>query len=287
MKISRIYEESKKPVLSCEFFAPKTVTGFQNLYKVFNRLKEISPGFFSVTYGAGGSTARPTLDLVSKIQDEYGVTAMPHLTCVNHSKKYLEEYIYTIRQRGIENILALRGDMPGGGKFVPHPDGLNYASEVVELAGKFEHFSVGVAGHPEGHPDSISIEEDLLNLKKKLDAGANFVITQFFFNNDYYFKFVESAKAIGIDKPIIPGVIPFVNSELVMRFAKMNHTKIPVELHSKMLEAGSDKDKSTTLGVEQATAQCTELLESGVPGIHFYTLNNSKPSIAVIKELDL
>ena len=177
--------------------------------------------------------------------------------------------------------------MPGGGKFVPHPDGFDYASEVVELAGKFEHFSVVVAGHPEGHPDSISIEEDVLNLKKKLDAGADFVITQFFFNNDYYFEFVESAKAIGIDKPIIPGVIPFVNSELVMRFAKMNHTKIPGELHSKMLEAGSDKDKSTALGIKQATAQCAELLSSGVPGIHFYTLNNSKPTLAVIRDLDL
>ncbi len=287
MKISQIYEESKKPVLSCEFFAPKTETGFQKLYKAFDRLKEISPGFYSVTYGAGGSTARPTLDLVSKIQDEYGVTAMPHLTCVNHSKNYLEEYIDTIRKRGIENILALRGDMPGGRKFIPHPDGFDYASEVVALVGKFEHFSVGVAGHPEGHPDSISIEEDILNLKKKLDAGADFVITQFFFNNDYYFNLVESARAIGIDRPIIPGVIPFVNSELVMRFAKMNHTKIPGELHSKMLEAGSDKDKSTAIGVEQATAQCTELLKSGVPGIHFYTLNNSNPTLAVIRELDL
>jgi len=284
--ISELYHESKKHVISCEFFAPKTEEGLLNLYKVFNRLKQISPAFYSVTYGAGGGTAQPTMDIVCKIQDDFGITAMPHLTCVGHTAEYLSNYINDLKGRGIENILALRGDAPDGGKFNPIPGGLKYASEVVKLVDGFDHFSIGVAGHPEGHPESTSLEEDVQNLKNKLDAGADFVITQFYFDNQYFFDFVELARKIGIDKPIIPGIIPFVSAEHVMRFAKMNHTNIPEPLLAQMIDAGGDKKKSTKLGIRQAVGQCRELLDAGVPGIHFFTLNNSIPTINVIGQLN-
>jgi len=284
--ISELYNESKKPVISCEFFAPKTEEGLLNLYKVFDRLKQISPAFYSVTYGAGGGTAQPTMDIVCKIQDDFGITAMPHLTCVGHTSEYLSNYISDLKGRGIENILALRGDAPDGGKFNPIAGGLKYASEVVKLVDGFDHFSIGVAGHPEGHPESTSLEEDVQNLKNKLDAGADFVITQFYFDNQYFFDFVVLARKIGIDKPIIPGIIPFVSAEHVMRFAKMNHTNIPEPLLAQMLDAGGDKKKSTNLGIRQAVGQCKELLDAGVPGIHFFTLNNSIPTITVIAQLN-
>lgn len=287
MFISELYSDSKKPVISCEFFAPKTDAGFLSLYKVFDRLKQISPAFYSVTYGAGGGTAQPTMDLVCKIQDDFGITSMPHLTCVSHTQEYLSNYINKLKERGINNILALRGDTPGGGKFKPIPGGLKYASEVVKLVGEFEHFSIGVAGHPEGHPESTSLEDDVRNLKNKLDAGAGFVLTQFFFDNRYFFKFVELAKKTGIDQPIIPGIIPFVNAEHVMRFAKMNRTNIPDSLKAQMIEAGDNKEKSTELGIRQSVGQCKELLDAGVPGLHFYTLNNSIPTVKVIEQMNI
>lgn len=287
MYIPEFYRESKKPVISCEFFAPKTEAGNLNLYKVFDRLKQVSPAFYSVTYGAGGGTAQPTMDLVCKIQDDFGITAMSHLTCVSHTKEYLSNYVNDLKGRGINNILALRGDTPGGGKFSPIPGGLKYASEVVQLVGEFDHFSIGVACHPEGHPDSTSLDDDVKNLKIKLDAGADFAISQFFFDNQYFFKFVERTKKAGIDKPIIPGIIPFVNAELVMRFAKMNKTNIPEPLMAQMIEAVGDRERSTELGIRLALRQCRELLDAGVPGIHFFTLNNSNPTIKVVEQLDI
>lgn len=287
MKISDLYLNSDKPVISCEFFAPKTERGFQSLNKVFEKLKQASPAFYSVTYGAGGGTARPTLELVCKIQDEFGITSMPHLTCVNHSKEYLINYVLELKENGINNILALRGDMPGSDGFVPHPEGLRFAADVVGLVGELNHFCIGVAAHPEGHPDSTSLEEDIQYLKIKLDAGADFAITQFFFDNEFYFKFLEMARNIGIDKPIIPGIIPFINSNHVMKFAKINGTYIPDLLKEQMFEASDDRKRSTKLGVEQAVKQCRELLDSGVPGIHFFTLNNSKPTLSVLQRLGI
>ncbi len=285
MKISDLYRDNDKPVISCEFFAPKTELGFQNLYKVFAKLKQTSPAFYSVTYGAGGGTARPTLELVCKIQDDFGITSMPHFTCVNHSKEYLLKYMKELKMNGIVNILALRGDMPGGGDFRRHPDGLMYASEVVKLAAGMNHFCIGVAAHPEGHPESLSLEKDIQYLKNKLDAGADFAITQFFFDNNYYFKFVERAQNIGIKKPIIPGIIPFINANHVMKFAKLNGTHIYDDLKNQMIEAGDDREMSSELGINQAVRQCRELLDSGVPGIHFYTLNKSKPTLSVLKRV--
>ena len=285
MKIAELYRDSDKPVISCEFFAPKSDRGFQNLYKVFEKLKQASPAFYSVTYGAGGGTARPTLELVCKIQDEFGITSMPHLTCVNHSKEYLLSYVKELKDNGIDNILALRGDMPGGGKFMPHPEGLRFAADVVGLVGELNHFCIGVAAHPEGHPDSTSLEEDIKNLKNKLDAGADFAITQFYFDNKFYFKFVEMARNIGIEKPIIPGIIPFVNANHVMKFAKINKTHIPDNLKKQMIEAGDDRERASKLGITKAAELCRELLDSGVPGIHFYTLNNSRPTLSVLQRL--
>ncbi len=287
MKISDLYRESDNAVISCEFFAPKSEQGFKNLYKVFEQLKRTSPAFYSVTYGAGGGTARPTLELVCKIQDEFGITSMPHLTCVNHSKEYLLNYVRELKENGIDNILALRGDMPGGGEFMPHPEGLRFASDVVGLVGELSHFCVGVAAHPEGHPDATSLEEDIKNLKIKLDAGADFAITQFFFDNEFYFRLVKMARNSGIDKPIIPGIIPFINANHVMKFAKMNGTHIPDTLKKQMVEAVDDRERASELGIEQAVKQCRELLDRGVPGIHFFTLNNSKPTFSVLQRLGI
>ena len=285
MKISDLYRENDNAVISCEFFAPKSEKGFQNLYKVFEQLKQALPAFYSVTYGAGCCTARPTLELVCKIQDEFGITSMPHLTCVNHSKEYLLDYIHELKDNGINNILALRGDMPGGGSYISHTEELRFASDVVGLVSELNHFCIGVAAHPEGHPDSVSLEEDIKNLKIKLDAGADFAITQFFFDNEFYFKFVEMARNGGIDKPIIPGIIPFINANHVMKFAKMNGTHIPDALKKQMVEIGDDRKMAVELATSQAVGQCRDLLDRGVPGIHFFTLNNSKPTLSVLQRL--
>jgi methylenetetrahydrofolate reductase (NADPH) len=275
------------PCFSFEFFPPKTDEGAANLLKTLEELAPLEPGFVSVTYGAGGSTRDRTLGLVSEIKRTTGIEAMAHLTCVGHTRQELQEIIDRLFEAKIENILALRGDPPQGQKaFVPVAEGLNYAAELVELIRQRDHaICLGGACYPEGHLETPSREQDLKNLKRKVDAGLDFIITQLFFDNAFYFDFVERARRVGINIPIVPGIMPITNYEQLNRFVRMCGATVPMRLSLQLEKVKDDADAITQLGVAHATVQCMELLNRGVPGIHFYTLNRSPATRMIVSAL--
>jgi methylenetetrahydrofolate reductase (NADPH) len=286
MKIRNCLNPSN-PCFSFEFFPPKTEEGWTSLRQTLEELSALQPGFVSVTYGAGGSTRDKTLQLVSEIRSTTGIEAMAHLTCVGHNRAELKEIVDRLLESGIENILALRGDPPLGQKeFTPAPDGLRYASELVELIRTKDHtLCIGGACYPEGHVESNSRDEDLKNLKSKVDAGLDFVITQLFFDNAFYFDFVERARRIGINIPIVPGIMPITNYEQLNRFVRMCGATVPMRLSLQLEKVKDDPEAIRQLGVAHATVQCIELLSRGVPGIHFYTLNRSPAARMIVSAL--
>lgn len=275
------------PCFSFEFFPPKTDEGAANLMKTLEELAPLEPGFVSVTYGAGGSTRDRTLSLVTEIKRTTGIEAMAHLTCVGHTREELEEIIDRLFEAKIENILALRGDPPMGEKaFVPVPGGLSYAAELVELIRQRDHtICLGGACYPEGHIETPSREQDLKNLKAKVDAGLDFIITQLFFDNAFYFDFVERARRVGINLPIVPGIMPITNYEQLNRFVRMCGATVPMRLSLQLEKVKDNPDAIIQLGVAHATVQCMELLSRGVPGIHFYTLNRSPATRMIVSAL--
>ncbi|HME89889.1 MAG TPA: methylenetetrahydrofolate reductase [NAD(P)H] [Myxococcaceae bacterium] len=275
------------PCFSFEFFPPKTEEGAANLMKTLEELAPLEPGFVSVTYGAGGSTRDRTLSLVTEMKRTTGIEAMAHLTCVGHSREELDEVIDRLFEAKIENILALRGDPPMGQKaFVPVPGGLSYAAELVELIRQRDHaICLGGACYPEGHIETPSREEDLKNLKRKVDAGLDFIITQLFFDNAFFFDFVERARRIGINIPIVPGIMPITNYEQLNRFTRMCGATVPMRLSLQLEQVKDDPNAVIQLGVAHATVQCMELLSRGVPGIHFYTLNRSPATRMIVSAL--
>ncbi|MEM7308302.1 MAG: methylenetetrahydrofolate reductase [NAD(P)H] [Planctomycetota bacterium] len=277
------------PVFSFEFFPPKTDEGANNLMRAAAELKEmVSPDFISVTYGAGGSTRGRTLECVSRIQSELGVTAMAHLTCVGHTVDEIREVVGKLVGSGVENILGLRGDPPKGEvRFVPAAGGFSNASELIEFLA--DNYDVGIGGacYPEVHPESPSPEDDLRWTVNKVDAGAEFLITQLFFENQDYFSFVERAHAAGITVPITPGIMPITNVSQVKRFTGMCGARIPGALLERLNRYEDDPGSVMATGIEHAIDQCRNLLEQGAPGIHFYTLNKSQATrsiLAAIKE---
>ena len=279
---------AKEPCISFEFFPPKTEEGGVALLATIRELAELHPGFVSVTYGAGGSTRERTVDIVTQVRRETGVEAMAHLTCVGHGRKELRAILGRFREAGIDNVLALRGDPPKDQPtFTAAADGLSHASELVELirAEGFD-FCVGGACYPEGHLESPSRESDLKALKQKVDAGAEFLITQLFFDNAFYFDFVERARKLGITCPIVPGIMPITNFEQIDRFTRMCGATIPMKLRLQLERLRDDPDAVLELGVAHATVQCVDLLERGVPGLHFYTLNRSKASRMIVSALE-
>jgi len=285
MKISQLIME-KRPLFSFEFFPPKDDASAAALMDVVRNLQELHPDFVSVTYGAGGSTRAKTLELVARIKRDVHLEAMAHLTCVGHSKTEIRAILGELSDRGIENILALRGDPPKGETtFKPHPDGFRYANELAEEIARAGRFCFGVAGYPEKHIEAPSLEVDLQNLKRKVDAGASFVTTQLFFQNEYYFSFVSRARAIGIAVPIFPGIMPITNYTQIQRFATLCGASIPSALKAELEAAQSDLEAVTRIGVRHAAAQCRELLQKGAPGIHFYTLNKSRSSREILEHL--
>ena len=285
MKISQFLAE-RRPVFSFEFFPPKDETARAALMETLQQLRELKPDFVSVTYGAGGSTREKTLELVSHIKHDVGIEAVAHLTCVGHSKAEIATVLNELSSRGIENILALRGDPPKGEKeFRPHPDGYHYASELADAVAKTGRFCFGVAGYPEKHVEAKDAETDLAHLKRKVDAGASFVTTQLFFSNGHYFDFVARARAAGIQVPILPGIMPITNVAQVQRFAQLCGTRIPAELNAELTAAQHDADAVIRIGTRHAVAQCRELLEKGAPGIHFYTLNRSRATREILSSL--
>src|SRR6266850_4937297 len=269
---------ARQPVISFEFFPPKTDEGDRNLLeKTVPALMQIKPDYCSVTYGAGGSTRDKTLMIVDRIQKEHGLTAVAHLTCVNSTQEQIRDLLGQIRSLGVRNVLALRGDPPGGGEFTTTPGGFEFSSQLVQFIREQDGFCIGVAGFPEGH---IACKEgklvDWTHLKEKIDAGADFVITQLFFDNADYYSFRDHmTRNHGVKVPLVPGIIPILSAAQIKRFTALCGARIPAALALKLEELGDDDAAVMEFGIDFATKQCKELLESGAPGIHFYTLNKA------------
>lgn len=285
MKIKAILEKVR-PSFSFEFFPPKDSDGFEKLFTTIEQLESCQPTYVSVTFGAGGSTRTQTINLVGRIKSEIGLESMAHLTCVGSSQEELYSILDILQEKGLQNILALRGDPPQGhDKFEKPENGFAYANELVKFIRKHYDFCIGVAGYPEGHIECSDKKIDLENLKRKVDAGADFIVTQLFFDNRFYFDFVERARAIGINIPIIPGIMPILNVKQTQRFTKMCGATIPEAL-IKQLESSQDEPETVRkIGVEHATLQCEHLLQEDAPGIHFYTLNRSNATLKILESL--
>jgi len=278
---------SDDPIFSIEFFPPKSEAAANQLIRTAEHLKEFSPDFASITYGAGGSTRSRTLKYAKILREEHGYEVMPHLTCVGHSKDELKEIIGDFKEAGLKQIMALRGDPPQGETdFKPHPDGLHYANELVQLIREdFEDCTIGVAGYPETHPEALSPEIDLLNLKRKVDTGAHFITTQLFFDNGRYFDFVERAHQAKIEIPILPGLLSVTSLQQALRFCEMCGTSMPDELRNELEKAGDDKAAVETIGIEWSYKEARELVECGAPGIHLYILNRKGPAVELMHRL--
>jgi len=289
--VLRFAGERGEPVFSFEFFPPKTDAGVTALFETVRQLHALAPAFVSVTWGAGGSTRGRTLEMVTRIKRELEIEAMAHVTCVGATRDELKSAVEAILAEGIDNVLALRGDPPRGQKtFVPTDGGLSYSSELVQLVreisqAKGRPICIGGACYPEGHVETRDLQADLRNCKKKVDAGAQFLITQLFFDNRYYFDFVGRARAAGIDVPIIPGIMPITNIDQVQRFTAMCGAHVPAKLAAAMKVRRDDPEGALQLGVAYATLQCADLLRRGAPGIHFYTLNRSPATRAILAAL--
>jgi methylenetetrahydrofolate reductase (NADH) len=276
------------PVFSFEFFPPKTDAGEGNLYAALAELRTLEPSFVSVTYGAGGSTREKTIEIVKRIREEYGLEAMAHFTCVGATVSELRGTLDEMEQAGIDNVLALRGDPPAGEEVWRKTDGgLEYSSELVELISRDYPFAIGAACFPETHIHARSPEADLEHLAEKVRAGVDFLITQLFFDNSLYFSFLERASASGIEVPIIPGIMPITQVGQVERMAKMCGATIPDGLRRELHARGENPEAVLDFGVAYATLQCAELLAAGAPGIHFYTLNRSPATRAILSALKL
>jgi methylenetetrahydrofolate reductase (NADPH) len=286
----RIHEilASDGPVFSFEFFPPKTPAGEENLYAALAELRTLEPAFVSVTYGAGGSTRAKTIEIVKRIREEYGLEAMAHFTCVGATVEELRSTLDEMQRAGIDNVLALRGDPPAGQEaWTMTEGGLEYSRELVELISSEYPFAIGAACFPETHIHATSPEADLEHLAEKVQAGVDFLITQLFFDNALYFAFLDRARAAGIEVPIIPGVMPITQVGQVERMAKMCGAAIPEALHDELHARGDHPEAVLDFGVAYATLQCAELLAAGAPGIHFYTLNRSPATRAILSALKL
>ena len=279
-----------KPVISLEFFPPKTEEGDRALLeKHIPTLMTTRPDFCSVTYGAGGSTRDKTLLIVDRIQKQHGLTAVAHLTCVNHTQDQVRELLAQIRALGVKNILALRGDPPGGGEFAKTPGGFEFSSELVKFIREQNGFSIGVAGFPEGHVAcKAGKETDWGYLREKIQAGADFVLTQLFFDNADFYQFRDHlTKKLGVNIPIVPGIISIVSGPQIKRFTALCGSKIPPALAAQLDKIGDDDAAAGEFGIEYATKQCEDLLRNGTPGIHFYTLNKPHSTTRILKNLGL
>ncbi len=280
--------EADGPIFSFEFFPPRSPEGEEVLLETVGVLKELGPGFVSVTYGAGGTTRDKTIEVVSRIRAEFELEAMPHLTCVNATVDDLRRTLDEMGEAGVENVLALRGDPPRGQeRWTKTEGGLEYSRELVALVRDEYDFTIGGAAFPETHIHASSADDDVRHLKAKVEAGATFLITQMFFDNRFYFDFVERAREAGVEVPIIPGVMPILSSEGIRRMAELSAAHLPPELVHE-LEARHGNDEAVAdLGLSFATLQCAELLAGGAPGIHFCTLNRTPATRAVLSALQL
>ena len=287
MKLADLYARPGL-TLSVEFFPPKTDKGEENLFNEIEIIKRLNPGFCSVTYGAGGSTREKTVDLVETIHDGCGLEVMCHLTVVGQSKDEARAILRRLKDKGIENLIALGGDPPQGmADWRPHPDGFHHAAELVREAMTLGGFSIAVAGFPEVHPRAVSRESDLKFVKEKVDAGAVAIITQLFFDNEDYYRFIEDLRKLGVKVPIVPGVLPILSATQVRRFTALCCAKIPAALEAKLVKVENDDAAAVEMGIDYASRQCEDLIKFGAPGLHFYSLNKSHSVAAICKNLGL
>ena len=288
MRIDHILAEADEPSFSFEFFPPKSDAGERVLGLALESLRQLEPSFVSVTYGAGGTSRGRTLELTKWIKQELGIEAMAHLSCVGATREELSAVIADMRQAGIDNILALRGDPPRGeDDWNPHPGGLRSSTELAALIHADHDICIGGACFPEVHPEAPDLAHDLRFLKDKIDNGVSFLITQMFFDNELYFRFIDEARAAGIDVPIVPGVMPITDLRQIKTITGMCGATIPQSLLEALEWRSHDPDAVLQLGVSYATLQCAELLARGAPGIHFYTLNRSHATRAILSALRL
>jgi methylenetetrahydrofolate reductase (NADPH) len=290
VKLRDIYAQPGK-TFSVEFFPPRDDAGVERLFEEIEKLKKLDPAFCSVTYGAGGSTQGTTLEIVKRIRHETELEIMCHLTVVNQPKSQVRGVLDFLRDNDIENMIALAGDPPKGVEldWAPHPEGYHHSRELVEDARALQPdwFSIAVAGFPEVHPRAESRESDLRYLKEKVDAGADVVVTQLFYDNDDYYRFVEDARALGIDVPIVPGMMLIQSAAQCRRIASMCCSRIPPRLEEMLAKVEGDGAAAIQLGIDYTTEQCQGLLDYGVPGFHFYSLNKSRSVTAVFENLNL
>ena len=283
----------KRPVISFEIFPPKTEKGMENLERVLEDLAALGPDFITVTYGAMGSTREMTLEIASLIKNRFGVETACHLTCVGATKEGLDAMLSRIHEAGIENIVAIRGDIPSGGASPDeYPQDYKYGSDLVRHIRQFEqrtlkerYFGIAVGGYPEKHTEAPDMETDIKNLKLKVDAGADIVITQLFFDNTLYFDFVERARSHGIMTPIVPGLMPILSARQIERITSMCGATIPPGLKKKLDDCSDDDARARSIGIAQCIEQSKELIEHGAPGIHFYVLNKSEHMKEIIRAL--
>ena len=272
--------------LSFEFFPPRTPVAEQNLRATVARLKQLSPDYLSVTFGAGGSTRGKTFETASFINETTGIEAAPHVSCIGSSREDLRQIIHNYRNHGFDHLVALRGDLPSG---LAGTGALRFAGELVELirAETGRHFHIDVGCYPEFHPQAQSAEKDLENFKKKVDAGADSAITQYFYNADAYFRFLESCSRLGIDVPIVPGIMPITNRDQLVRFSNMCGAEIPRWIMKRLEDFGDDLASIRSFGIDVTTGLCARLLAAGAPGLHIYTMNKAEASEAIWAALDL
>ena len=285
MKV-RDYFEGRNPVFSFEFFLPKTPEGMVRFKSTVRDLKRLSPSFVTLTYGAGGSARDRTIETAGMIQNELGVTTVAHLTCIAHTRGEIEGIVGRIRGLGIENIMALRGDPPREGDLLPvESRDYRYAADLVRHLRKMDGFCIGVAGYPEKHPEASAMEDDLRYLKEKAEAGADFITTQLFFDNEDYFRFVEKVRTMGLTQPVLPGLMPVTNYGQLRKFAAMCGTRIPPDLVRDMESRPTDAEYVIQCGIDWTYRQARDLLDRGAPGIHFYTLNKSRSTEVILSRL--
>lgn len=285
MKISELFAQQAK-TFSFEFFPPKNFTATVDLGINVGQLLKLDPSFISVTYGAGGSTQNQSFDLLDYLENKIGLTTMAHYTCVGANRAKIEADMQQLYELNVENLMLLRGDPPKGAESFPeNPDGFNNGSDLVRFVSAQKRFCIGAGAYPEGHVEAESLEQDLQFLKQKVEAGSDFLVTQMFFDNNYYFDFVKKAEVLGINCRIIPGLIPITNFKQIQRFAKLSGAKIPEHIIEQMKPYQDDPKKIYQIGVDLAIKQCEDLLEKGAPGIHFYTLNKSRATVDIFQSL--
>jgi methylenetetrahydrofolate reductase (NADPH) len=285
MKITEIFRQQKR-TFSFEFFPPRDEISALDFGINIGQLINLEPSFVTVTYGAGGSTQERTFAIVDYLQNKIGLTCMAHYTCINASKEKIRKDIGYLNNTGIQNLMLLRGDPPQGtNEFKDNPDGFNHASDLISFVKKLGDFCVGGAAYPEKHMEAKNFEEDLKNLKIKINAGANFLVTQLFFINDLYFNFIELTRKHGINCRIIPGIIPITNFNQIKKFISLTGATIPEELIGQIEPYQDNPEKIYQIGLDYAIRQCRDLLNRGAPGLHFYTLNKSRAAVEIFESI--